>query len=150
LTDARKSSKRKVGRNQISFFLTTDIRGASVDAYDPPELRRVFMPYSTKHPLVIGVTGPIGSGVSTVSLVLEDMGFVRRKVSETIRAHIAAAETPNGTNDTVSKSLQDIGNEMSRTKGSHYWIEQTLKGIPEGSDIPLAARSELFAGPWAR
>lgn len=93
-------------------------------------------------PLVIGLTGPVGSGVSTVSRVLESKGFRRISLSSPIKEEFA---TRHGKDAPLTfkhkdvpdwrKSLQDIGDEKRKENLSH-WIELAFKSeLPDDRDI---------------
>ncbi|WP_373651779.1 MULTISPECIES: deaminase [unclassified Schlesneria] len=74
--------------------------------------------------LVIGITGPIGSGVSTVADAFEAHGFKKFRISDVIRQE-KARRLAEGTYD-KRHMLQDIGNEF-RAQDPSYWVKQTLK-----------------------
>jgi dephospho-CoA kinase len=94
--------------------------------------------------LVIGITGPIGSGVSTTSRALERNGFRRISVSGAIKAKLRKDQrlAPDRTIDEKTvhdfrKRLQDIGNE-GRQKSPSHWIEQALKiSVPVGTELVI-------------
>jgi len=80
--------------------------------------------------LVIGLTGPIGSGVSTTAEALQQRGFRLVKLSTPIKEELAKREgVANGqaiNEQTVCdfrKKLQDIGNE-GRKKSPDYWLKK--------------------------
>lgn len=84
---------------------------------------------------IIGLTGPIGSGVTTVSHFLVAKGFHRLSLSAPIKAELLKREKKNA-NYTISKipnwrkKLQDIGDE-GRVKSLSYWIDLALKDLPK-------------------
>jgi len=90
-----------------------------------------------KPPFVLGVTGPIGSGVSTVSHILQSMGFRHYRVSDAI----TASYTASGGGDLSipgadrRKLLQDHGNAKREEFGPSYWVEQALS--EDFGDLPI-------------
>lgn len=71
--------------------------------------------------IVIGITGPIGSGVSTTAKTLEGKGFTLLKISEAIKAEARSRNIQSPTR----KDMQDIGNEL-RKSDYFVWIKRTL------------------------
>ena len=100
------------------------------------------MPGSTKtNHLVIGLTGPVGSGVSTVAEVLGQNGFKVVKLSAPIKDELLRREgrdpgTPinEQTIPDFRKKLQDIGND-GRKKSSDYWLNQI--DLPADCDLAI-------------
>ncbi len=81
--------------------------------------------------LVIGLTGPLGSGVSTTAEALKQNDFHLFKISAPIKKELAKreglADDKNVNENTVPdcrRKLQDIGNEGREKNGEGYWIEQ--------------------------
>lgn len=79
--------------------------------------------------LVIGLTGPFGSGCGEMRRVLEALGFRSFKISDDIRKEL------EGKNKLVEKGklgwrkiLQDHGNEM-RKANKGYWIDKLIRRI---------------------
>lgn len=81
-------------------------------------------------PLVIGLTGPLGSGVSTTAQALGSIGFQRLSLSDPIKQHfidkhtLKSIDEIKGLPDWRAK-LQDVGNE-GRQLAEDYWIERLL------------------------
>lgn len=84
--------------------------------------------------LVIGVTGPIGSGVSTVTEAFAANGFKKLKISDVIRHEQSRRQLIAGANG--RQLLQDIGNEFRQRDPSH-WVKQTLtlNGILQEGEV---------------
>ena len=74
--------------------------------------------------LVIGVTGPIGSGVSTIADAFAANGFKKLRISDVIRQEETRRQALGSINK--RQMLQDIGNEF-RAQDPSYWVTQTLK-----------------------
>lgn len=74
----------------------------------------------------IGLTGPIGSGVSTVSAALQKAGFQAQKVSDLIRKEIS----PDGVLrlEVPRSELQDFGNKK-RAEDPAFWAKKALEEI---------------------
>lgn len=88
-----------------------------------------------KAPLVVGLTGPIGSGVTTVTQILEEKGFFRVSMSAAIKDQLLGREgKPAGTAaDTIPnwrQKLQDIGDE-GRQQCATHWLDKGLVDLPE-------------------
>ena len=97
--------------------------------------------------LVVGVTGAIGAGVSTVSKALSDKGgFHQRRLSHTIRQRLLAEESAARAKKTGNKTplldsikvetirnwrcrLQDTG-DLGRKDDLAYWAKTALKNLP--------------------
>ena len=78
--------------------------------------------------LVIGITGPLGSGVSTTASALVNHGdFLRVPFSRAIRE--TAGELPS---EGVRVHLQNIGNAGRETDFAH-WAKVAEQAIPEGT-----------------
>jgi hypothetical protein len=77
--------------------------------------------------LVVGLTGPFGSGCGEMRKVLEVLGFCPFKISDDIRAELKGKLIERG-KPNWRKVLQDHGNEMR--KGSQdYWIRKVVARI---------------------
>lgn len=96
-------------------------------------------------PLVIAITGPVGSGVSTVSRILEKEGFFRVSLAKPIKDEYqrrqgsgTQAQLPfnQKANPDWRQKLQDIGDEK-RKERLDYWVEQALVGAPTDKDIVI-------------
>jgi deoxycytidylate deaminase len=92
-------------------------------------------------PLIIGLTGPIGSGVTTLSQVLETNGFHRISLSDPIKAEFRtkkglASDTNVRSVTGWRKDLQDIGDE-GRAKGLTYWLDEAIKNIPQDKPVVI-------------
>lgn len=76
----------------------------------------------TRSNLVIGLTGPFGSGCGEMRTVLEGLGFQSFKISDDIRGELQKARKliKKGKKD-WRKVLQDHGN-MRRKKKRGYWV----------------------------
>ncbi len=91
--------------------------------------------------LVIGLTGPVGSGCTEMAATLEkEEGFERYKMSDAIREELEAkGETiEKGTHD-WRKKLQDHGN-MRRQENLCYWMERLHEKVNAASlnqDTPV-------------
>jgi deoxycytidylate deaminase/dephospho-CoA kinase len=101
------------------------------------------MPNSTSSPpLVIGLTGPIGSGVSSVATILASKGFHRIGLSEPIKDQFRNRHdlTPSQEIKAVTgwrQELQNIGDEGRNGGNLHAWAEKALSGAPKGRDLVI-------------
>lgn len=92
--------------------------------------------------LVIGVTGPLGSGVSTTAKTLATHGgFHSISLAHAIKQEFKKREalhelTPLTSVAQHRKKLQDIGNEM-RQKSPSYWVDAALNSIPSTGDLVI-------------
>jgi len=93
--------------------------------------------------LVVGVTGPVGSGASTVSRSFESLGFERHSLSNAIKKELRSqkdiecqAEINESTVPNFRVKLQDIGNKKRKEKRS-YWVDETLKEWNSKSDLVI-------------
>ncbi len=94
-----------------------------------------------KPPLVIGLTGPLGSGVTLISNILKGEGFHRVSLSDGIKQEFKKRENLTDIQPVTSmvdwrKKLQDIGNEK-RAESPTYWLDKSLAGVPSGQDIVI-------------
>lgn len=79
--------------------------------------------------LVIGLTGPFGSGCGEIRKVLESLSFHPFKISDDIRGELKKTKKliKKGKKD-WRKVLQDHGNKQ-RKKGRAYWINKVVERI---------------------
>lgn len=78
--------------------------------------------------LVIGLTGPFGSGCGMMRMVLEgDFGFKPFKISDDIRGELGSKLIDKG-KPNWRKVLQDHGNRR-REENRAYWINKVVKRI---------------------
>ena len=95
----------------------------------------------SKSPLIVALTGPIGSGVTTLSHVLKQHNFHRVSLSELIKEvyrkrHGLEAGAPIPFTPGQRKELQDIGDE-GREKSLSHWLEVALEGLPSERDVVI-------------
>lgn len=83
--------------------------------------------------LVIGLTGPIGSGVSTIADALEQNGFTRISVSKTINKKYEDSDASDFDESNRRQILQNFGNEKRRNDGA-FWITESLSGLSLSDD----------------
>ncbi len=79
--------------------------------------------------MIIGLTGPIASGKSTLVYMFLERGFVYLTLSdevrnEALRRHIPIQRT----------QLQDLGNDMRKKNGMGYWAELLIGKMNENND----------------
>jgi deoxycytidylate deaminase len=91
--------------------------------------------------LVIGLTGPVGSGVSTAAQALRENGFALAKLSDPMKEELRRREGLSGnspieerTVHDFRKKLQDIGNE-GRRKSPSCWLDKM--SLSEVGDIVI-------------
>lgn len=96
-----------------------------------------------KNELVIGLTGPVGAGVSTLSQLLSRRGFHRISLSAPMKDELRRqsdlspdAEINEQTVPGFRAKLQDIGNKGREVSPSH-WVEEALKTVPSESDVVI-------------
>jgi len=84
---------------------------------------------------VVGVTGPLGAGVTTTTHALAANGFNRLSLSDPIKKELLARE--NRPADTLfnakhfpdwRRKLQDLGNEKRREYRG-YWVDRALADV---------------------
>lgn len=81
--------------------------------------------------LIIGLTGPFGSGCGEMRKVLETMNFHPFKISDDIRRELNSIVIPKGEQN-WRKVLQDHGNEKRKIdKG--YWVKKVVDRIEKSS-----------------
>ena len=85
--------------------------------------------------LVIGLTGPFGSGCSSMFKVLGDMGFVPFKISDCIREELDESNKRLHKGAPGWRSvLQEHGNQRRRTdERCSYWIHKVTSKIDEAN-----------------
>nr|WP_281720354.1 deaminase [Nitrosomonas nitrosa] len=96
-----------------------------------------------EQPLVIALTGPVGSGVSTVSRLLEKEGFRRVSLAAPIKEEFRKRHKPEGDLFFDQKNtpdwrqrLQDIGDEK-RTERLDYWVVKALENVPDTEELVI-------------
>ena len=94
-------------------------------------------------PLVIALTGPVGSGVSTVSHLLVKKGFYRLSLASPIKDEFRKQQGAEGILTFNQKAipdwrqkLQDIGDEKRRTQ-LDYWVEKALTVASQDKDLVI-------------
>jgi len=75
-----------------------------------------YLPLETT---VIGLTGPLSSGVSTVAGFLKEKGFVLKRLSDVIRQELAA----KGIHNPTPQQLQNKGDELRKTLGASVLVQ---------------------------
>ncbi|MCL4415318.1 MAG: AAA family ATPase [Actinobacteria bacterium] len=80
---------------------------------------------------IIGLTGPIRAGKSSVLQILEKKGYKGYKFSEVINKEIIKR------GQTITRELeQDVGNELRAKFGGNYWAKELLEHAEkDGSDL---------------
>jgi predicted nuclease with RNAse H fold/dephospho-CoA kinase len=73
------------------------------------------------HPVIIGISGPIAAGKTTVARALEKMGFAYTRFSLDIDDELRAQGKPLD-----RKHRQELGNEINRSGKQRWLAEQTL------------------------
>jgi dephospho-CoA kinase len=77
---------------------------------------------------IIGLTGPIGSGKTSVGRILEGRGYRYFSLSDQLIAKWTAENPGKGI---TRKDKQDMGDRMRREYGVGYWAAQTTDAIEE-------------------
>jgi dephospho-CoA kinase len=77
---------------------------------------------------IIGLTGPIGSGKTSVGRILESRGYRYFSLSEQL---VAQWTVENPGKEITRKDKQDIGDRLRREHGVGYWAAQTADAIEE-------------------
>jgi deoxycytidylate deaminase len=94
--------------------------------------------------IVLGLTGPIGSGVSTAAETLESkLGFRRIRLSTIISTDLEASlgKALAGSPDR-RVLLQDHGNARRESEGRDYWVKKALEGgAPAGTFVVEGVRN---------
>jgi deoxycytidylate deaminase len=99
----------------------------------------------TQNNIVIGLTGSLGSGCTSLSRALEDKGFKRISLSDPIKEKFRKLHSDKNPDNTFGEDwraeLQDIGNEgrqgnyvegfskNNRNDHNDYWVKLALKDI---------------------
>jgi len=79
--------------------------------------------------LVIGLTGPVGSGCSSMACILQEQGFKSYRLSEEIRKDMKEQNClPRRRTKDCRKKLQDHGNQR-RQEHLVYWVDRLLDTI---------------------
>lgn len=104
--------------------------------------------------LVIGLTGPLGSGVSTTSRVLASKGFHRVSVSDAIKVEYKKKnsvdpDAPLPRTSEIRNQLQDLGNQGRQTHPG-YWLEKALERVPTGVPLVIDGIRNLGEVIWLR
>jgi predicted nuclease with RNAse H fold/dephospho-CoA kinase len=82
------------------------------------------------HPIIIGISGPIAAGKTTLARAVEKMGFAYTRFSLVIDDELRARGQP------LDRShRQALGNEINRTGKQRWLAEQTLLRVGEASAI---------------
>jgi deoxycytidylate deaminase len=81
-----------------------------------------YLPLDTT---VIGLTGPLSSGVSTVAGFLKEKGFVLRRLSDVIRQKLAS----KGIHNPTPQQLQNKGDELRKSLGASVLVQMCLEGL---------------------
>jgi len=109
----------------------------------PPQVVRLRPAHESRPQLVLAFTGPLGSGVSTLSRLLEQEHFTRLSLSDAIKrewhaVHQGKELLPFCQKDTPGwrQELQDIGDEK-RKASNDYWLQEALKRAPADVDLVI-------------
>jgi deoxycytidylate deaminase/dephospho-CoA kinase len=108
--------------------------------------------------LVIGLTGPIGSGASTVARILETKGFRCKTLSEPIKAEFRKRKglDPSANVKAVQdwrKALQDIGDEgrdVQRSGRISRWIEEAVNAVEGEQPLVIDGFRNIGEVEWMR
>ncbi len=76
--------------------------------------------------MIIGLTGTIGSGKSSIASYLKNKGFQYITISDIIREEAIKKGI-----FIQRKELQDLGNQMRKLKGNNYWAQRVIKKISQ-------------------
>lgn len=94
-------------------------------------------------PLVLAITGPVGSGVTTVSHLMAKDGFLRVSLASAIKAEYrkqAGKEEDllftEKDDPGWRQKLQDIG-DAKRAETLDYWVLEALKTAPPNTDLVI-------------
>ncbi|WP_051442692.1 ribonuclease H-like domain-containing protein [Mesorhizobium sp. WSM3626] len=82
------------------------------------------------HPFIIGISGPIAAGKTTMARTLEKMGFAYTRFSLVIDDELRAQGQPLD-----RKHRQALGSEINRTGRQTWLAERTLSRVGEASAI---------------
>ncbi|HVZ66785.1 MAG TPA: AAA family ATPase [Patescibacteria group bacterium] len=72
---------------------------------------------------IIGITGPLGSGKTTASEILQSLGYVQYTFSDIIKDEARKRNLPTD----VRKILQDIGDELRNKYGNDVLARELFK-----------------------
>ena len=108
----------------------------------PNALSTPFVRQDPSH-LILALTRPVGSGVSTFTELLKKDGFHRVSLSEGIRAEyrrrhggIENLLFNEKDNPGWRQELQDIGDEK-RKERLVYWLDEALKKSPQNQNLAI-------------
>ncbi len=91
--------------------------------------------------IVIGLTGPIGSGVSTAAETLEQkLSFKRIRLSDLIKRELGTASTEGRQSDRRI-ALQNHGNAKRNEQGRDYWVRQAALENETGNIVIEGVRN---------
>ncbi|WP_376704195.1 DUF429 domain-containing protein [Mesorhizobium sp. ISC25] len=82
------------------------------------------------HPIIIGISGPIAAGKTTVARALEEMGFAYTRFSLVIDDELNARGQPLDRNH-----RQALGNEINRAGKQRWLAERTLSRVGDAAAI---------------
>ena len=74
--------------------------------------------------MIIGLTGTLGSGKTTIAQYLKNKSFQYITISDLVREEAQKRNLP-----IERQVLQDIGNEMRKLHGNEYWAKKVLERI---------------------
>lgn len=109
------------------------------------------MTFDPQNKFVLGLTGSVGSGCTTLSEVLEDCGFCRVSLSTLIKKKFREIHGKEPTRESFGSNwryeLQNIGNRGRRGEFENsslqqdakgYWVHATLDGVdPDRGNIVI-------------
>lgn len=85
--------------------------------------------------LVVGLTGSIGSGCSTLGIALSKMGFDLFSLSDVVKSEWENRNPGKKAGELARKSeLQDIGNELRKTHGDDFLALKTIEEAVKKSE----------------
>jgi predicted nuclease with RNAse H fold/dephospho-CoA kinase len=82
------------------------------------------------HPIIIGISGPIAAGKTTVARALEKIGFAYTRFSLVIDDELRAQGKPLD-----RQHRQELGNEINRSGKQRWLAEQTLARVGDAEAI---------------
>lgn len=87
--------------------------------------------------LVVGLTGSIGSGCSTLGISLNKLGFEVLSLSDIVKNEWENQNPGKRAEDQAKKfELQDIGNKFRETHGDNYLALETIKQAEKKTNEP--------------